>query len=342
MNILLQGYFDRNFGDDMMMRIVMERLKDYNFYAEVSRSELLQPFEDINNFNRGTSVPRYFDACLRVTGSGFLIRSTSGTFYTLSRIHRMSHEKRMFGVRAVIGCNVGPFKNSFAQRVSMHEIRKYDFITVRDNASAEILNANHVKWQQGVYPDIVFSLENGKIPPKSGDCLGISAYRRINTDNMPLYRTLAATADDYIERTGKKVLLFAFDVEDENDLCAAHTIQQLCRRADKTEIVCHHGSAILDGFARCSKIVAIRFHSAVLALRMGIPLVPVTYSAKTDNVLSDLGCDKPSFSVNSVDAEALIETLKTADTPFKLPESLIARANGHVDSFRTFLEGVKK
>ncbi|MCB4234500.1 polysaccharide pyruvyl transferase family protein [Kaistella anthropi] len=48
-------------------------------------------------------------------------------------------------------------------------------------------------------------------------------------------------------------------------------------------------TAYLQHIGECSHFVAARFHAVIIAVKYGIPVIPVIYSSKTVNLLDDLG-----------------------------------------------------
>lgn len=345
MRILLEGYFDRNFGDDMMLRIVMDALQQHTFYSCVERRELLLPFRHVKNFRAlaADDAVATFDVVLRVTGSGFMIHSKVGALYTLLRILAMRKAGKGLRLRAVIGCNIGPLKGRLATWLTDWELKQYGLITVRDSESERYLRLHRCKMPFEQYPDILFSLPDKWIPEQTGEgCLGISAYRATGDvekrKNYHAYCEIAKLCDQYVAHHHKKVLLFAFDIEGENDLGAAYTIYHMCQHRDMLEIIAHtdDGSAVLRGYSRCSSVVGIRFHSIVLAMRMGLPFVPICYSKKTEAMLDDLGYRGPRFYYGSFCADSVCDALELAK-PFEI-ESLSELAYGHIRAFEHALE----
>ena len=104
MKILLDGYFDRNLGDDLMLTLAARGLKEHEIYV---------PPHEINIGNaRYTQAKSGFDAYLKVTGSGFVIYNTLGAAYRLRDAYR---EAKYAPRRAVISCNIGPFANAIGE-----------------------------------------------------------------------------------------------------------------------------------------------------------------------------------------------------------------------------------
>ena len=60
---------------------------------------------------------------------------------------------------------------------------------------------------------------------------------------------------------------------------------------------------MLKNIKRCGAILGIRFHSAMLALRMGVPVVPIAYSDKTKNALDEIGYSGKIYDVNNIDTD---------------------------------------
>ena len=70
--IYLTGYFDRNFGDDMMMKLVVRRLPEITFLVNETVDTPLLSEPNVLQKDRETcrSFPK-----LVVTGSGFMINT---------------------------------------------------------------------------------------------------------------------------------------------------------------------------------------------------------------------------------------------------------------------------
>ncbi|MOA11818.1 Polysaccharide pyruvyl transferase [compost metagenome] len=138
--------------------------------------------------------------------------------------------------------------------------------------------------------DIVFGIDLPRNPlHRTG--LGISAFRSTHPgeSNYKNYEALALIIDEYIEKTGLPVKIFAFDSELENDTSAAIHIYNLVKNKPSVELVFYLGEVdgFLEKFNSCANHLTIRFHSAVLADALGIPFYPICYSNKTASLISD-------------------------------------------------------
>lgn len=340
MNILLDGYFDRNFGDDILMRLTAYYMPEHKFYINTKQKELLLPFKSSENiFDFDTESPSPIDLGLSVIGSGFILRRLAGVYRFIK--NERQRKKILKGMpTAVIGCNIGPFTGKIQESQILKKLRSYDTITVRERFSEQYLNANNIPCSY--FPDIAFTIPDEWIPRTGhGNCLGISAYRRQGENNMPFFLAMAKTADKFIMRTGEKVLLFAFDLGEENDMAAASTIRTLSEFPNQIEIIAHDdcGENIIKGIKRCSCVVAARFHMIVMALRMGISFVPVAYSNKTRNLLNDINYNGNVYSIESIDEYNIDELILNAK-PFSVSDEYILSAHGHIEKIKEMLNSL--
>lgn len=308
MRILLDGYFDRNLGDDLMLALAADGLKEHEVFTDKTRRA---------------------DVYLKVTGSGFFIHNNLGIAY---RLRDMRREKKYAPIKAVIGCNIGKPLNSAAESVIKRQLKSYDFITVRDTYSQSYINKlKGTKCEK--YPDMVFSLPDNMIPDTACEnLLGIAVHGSMN------FEKTVRVADGYIEETGKSVLLLCFDTGLENDALSAESILEKSKYKDKIEIILYENIPdMLSQMKRCSVILGARLHSIVLAARMGIPFVTLSYSDKTINALREINYNSTIYPANAFDSEkALGEILNPAR--FELDKQIITDAQNHILKFNEFLK----
>lgn len=344
MDISLAAYYDRNFGDDMMVRLAANALEEHRLYMEQAREEFLAPFSGIENlypYAAGSGVAK--DGQIRVTGSYFMIRRRYlpdlNYMYQRGRMEKKRRETMKFSY--VIGCNVGPFANRLAEKISIAEMKAYDLLTFRDRYSYEFAKA-HVKGAQLYYfPDIVFSTPQRWLAPPTGEgLLGVVVHTNIieTKNNSALAKSLALLCDEYTSRTGKKVLLFVFDIGVEDDILCACNVRLHSKHPEMLELVLHDdcGGNIIRNMARCGTVVSARLHGMVMALRMGIPLLPVLYSDKAKHLLSDIGYLEKAYSVSEfveLPAKELCDKLMKI-APYFVPEQIVQEAEKHFEVAR--------
>lgn len=321
MRILLDGYIDHNLGDDLMLFLAADELSDHELYT-------LSDKLNIANVSL-TDKKSGFDCYLKIIGSGFLLHNSISIPY---RIREMRAERRYAEKRAVIGCSVSSFPNKIAEVVIRRQLSQYDLVTVRDKFSYLYMEKKVGKVQCEKYPDMVFSLPEEMIPDVNSEgLLGISAHNSVSLQEI------AKTADSYIERTGNGVLLLCFNMGRENDEAAAKAVFDMSGNKDKLEIVRYTEiSDMLRNMKRCACILGIRFHSIVLAARIGIPFVPVAYSRKTLDTLQEIGYSGKILDTDFNSNEAIERILEAK--PYAISSDIISSAKQHILRFKEYLE----
>lgn len=310
MDIMVDAYLDNNLGDDLMISLLVNRFPDERFFLYTDKSVVAHTFEAFENIvirkpGDWKEDMKRASAYVSIGGSRFQVFNWNQRIWRLRRIAKL-RKLRRHGVKiATIGANLGPYSDAWGARLTKWELQKNDLITVRDQEAMTYLRSFRGVKNFHYAEDIVYNLDRGAEDPsgvRSG--LGISAYRSIRPHevNDGNYEFLARLADDYIQKTGKRVYLFAFDTEAENDLAAAHHIYQRAREKEGIVIVPYLGgqAAFLEAFARCDRMIAIRFHSAVLADLYQIPFLPVIYSNKMRNFLDDRHYEGPALSLGAM------------------------------------------
>lgn len=327
--IHLSGYFDRNFGDDMMMRLVVRSLPEITFLVnETADTPLLS--------EPNVAAKPYAECCnypkLIVTGSGFMI-NTKAAMKTELRWFLRGHHPGDY----CLGCNIEPLDSPIKRFLIRRKLNKFKLITCRDQASYRWLRENTRRPEIHYLPDIVFSIPDEWLSAdRTPNKLGISLMHRSNDgEDCPYYRAMAEAADDWIQKTGKGVILMAFDTGREDDAFACRAVQALMRFPEQTEIAAHRdGTEIPAAFARCEKIIGARFHSIVLALRMGIPVYPLVFREKVQNLLRDIQYPYSVCNLDAIDQTALLAFVETEQTPYLLKADIPACAGEHIQLFK--------
>lgn len=324
MKVLLDGYFDHNLGDDLMMTLVARGLKDYEVFLPSKKLKI--------DGVKYTDAQKGFDAYVKVTGSGFIIRDNLGVVYRMRDTRR---ENRYSKKKAVVGCNISNL-HGMAERAVMKQLRGYGLITVRDRYSYEYVKANVPNVKCELYPEIVFSMPQSMIPDvKSEQRLGVALRGGIE------HETLAAVVDGYIEKTGNNVSLLCFDRGDEDDAHLARNVCAISEHKDKIDIIEYESiEQMLGEMKRCSVFLGIRYHSVILSLVMGIPVVPMYYSSKTVNALREANYEEEAFFIKNVDPALILDRILNAKV-FDLDDSIREKAKQHVVKLREFLEADK-
>jgi len=357
MNIYLSAYLDKNLGDDLMIRLLVHSFPEHRFYLycpdplyfpDLGAYPNLQPTSlPVRELGRAKE-PR-FDTYLRIGGSIFGMRGRRTPFIRYQNALRIGRMARKGLKSAIIGCNVNRFSSSLARRTAQKEFKTIGLATVRDEASFAFARPLKNESRLFLCPDMLFSLPDSfysSTAEKDGP-LGVSVYhsKYLTEENKTYCRTMADFCDRYGEQTGKEIHLLAFDSGRENDRLAAEEILSQMKRREVCKIIAHRGdgSEMLNAISRCGAIVGTRFHAIVLALRLGVPFIPISYSEKTENLLRDIEYRGPQFDFFPMDnphtTERLLQAVLSPEyTVGADPAQLMKEAGGHMQRLREYLD----
>ena len=338
MKLRLLGYFDKNFGDDVMQLITVNAFPEHEFYVYGEQREFCLHLNGCPNVHIVTTPPEA-DAFVNVIGTGFKYdtkKTLALKALTFFREESFSNKKS-----AVIDCSMDTPKNALQKFFIKRELNKYDLISCRDALSEQWIKTLAPKKRIARHADLVFSLNRQLLCENTGEgCLGIVPVQRAgSSENYAYYTALAQAADDYSRRHGKKVLLFAFDTGYENDLLAAMSIKKLMRNAAQAEIIAYDAdpSLIFRHMARCAVLVSSRFHGVIAGLLSGIPTAAISDTGKIDLLAKELGFSR--IDKQRVSGQAVIDLAERvrASEPLQLSEEWLADSGKHLEELRICL-----
>src|SRR5699024_1305305 len=99
------------------------------------------------------------------------------------------------------------------------------------------------------------------------------------------------------------VRIFSFNPKSQQDHFFAKKIKKEVPELyhKSIELVDYTGDVnrFLEEISGCSKFVAVRFHSAIIAYIFSIPFLPIVYSNKTENFLNDINYQGERFHTDN-------------------------------------------
>jgi polysaccharide pyruvyl transferase WcaK-like protein len=155
---------------------------------------------------------------------------------------------------------------------------------------------------------------------------------------------LSRVCDEYIGQTGCRVKLFCFDAGTQADNKAAVEVLFDVKHKEMVEIVENSPDYrfIIEQMATCCRILAVRFHAAILSVSLGIPFLAISYSNKMSNFLSDIGKsgkERHVSDVANIDARLFVKEL--IDEPVIPDAAWLNGADEHLRKFKEFLKGLE-
>jgi polysaccharide pyruvyl transferase WcaK-like protein len=184
----------------------------------------------------------------------------------------------------------------------------------RDTLSRDALATMGVNTSRDeVYPDLVFALPGPAVTVESGTvAVGLMDYHGSNDDRAradSIHRTYVNGMRSFVRflvDSGRQVRLLIGDEVDE-----VVVRQVLADTRDRPGAVIYEPIRTLGDvmvqIAKCEVVVGTRYHNVLCALKLAKPTISVSYSAKNDRIMADMGLGEYTQDARTVDADRLIE-----------------------------------
>ena len=319
MKIALLGFYNKsNFGDDLMAEILPGVLARPGV-------DSCQPFGDTNGrfALNGVSDPTYLQHDLIVIGGGGIVTNEFWCF-AHDRLEAMKNSKKPIAFVNVNVTNYLRENMDFAHKLRDLQAKWW----VRDLESVEILNAIGIESQMvpdvSLRPGVISTGDSGDARPKQV-LVFLNSYifnQMFNHSNVFNYLKsnesirLISQHIDWLMNFGWKVTF-----------CAAHTAKEVDDRIpsaiafalSKNKQLCNWVSEPLEWrqmvqmIAESGLVVSMRYHSSLVALAAGTPLVDITHHPKNARLMLAAGVQQASVDYQTMTRPALIKATQAAE-----------------------------
>lgn len=296
MRILLDAYFDNNFGDDLFIDLLLKRYSHalfYTFWKDTPQC-VLDRASEISNLvilPRGCMMQKNwnFDAYIMIGGDVL----PNGIDYS-ERISGMRNVKACGGYVAMLGFSLYEEYEEKTIRDLREMAEIADSIVIRDKISANRFKELVPEANVVAATDMVFTADFRLEECGKDNVLGIVPRRKLYSteeEHLAYCRSMAQIADAYIEKNVDcGVRFLAYSTGEYDDRAVALDIIRLMKDPAKAEVIGYEGDItnFLEKIASCKALLPTRFHGLVLALIFRIPFVPVPYEVKVKQLLEEL------------------------------------------------------
>ncbi len=314
--IFLISYARKNLGDDLFMKMLMERYPMHDFYMKIKKPEYLEYFSKYKNFHIVPGVDSAeelynsdvndYDAYVYIGGSIFM-EGKKG--YNLSEdalnfIKRCKENGKPF---CYVSCNYGPYETEEYFNLSKKAFKTCTDICFRDRYSYELFqdieNARYAPDFVVTYPVV----DEEKIKDSVGiTVIDLNIREDLKDKENEYIEMLSKNIKEYIN-AGKKVYLYSFCKREGDE----NTIDKVVNKVndDQNLIVVKYDGNIeefLKIYAKMEYMICIRFHAMILSALTGQKMYIMSYSEKIDHVNNDLEFNIPTISVNDISFDTRI------------------------------------
>lgn len=354
--VLIRFYNSKNLGDDLFVKIITQRYQN-TFTISKNRHNLsLSRIENLMNAgNRITNkIIHYIEKISKKNNlvlsrlarkNDLLVYIGGSIFIEGSDIQRWCAEKQFYHDLKlpyyIIGSNIGPYTSNEFLPIVKNILAEATDVCLRDNASHKLVNAlPNIR----VSTDIAFTLKTNLYDikqEKTAIFSLIDGIRKFDTNTTEQYEATVRTLTTRLVADGYRVIYMSF-CEYEGDEMANKRVR-LGLSQDiyaKVEEFNYHGNLdeVLSLIASSEIIIASRFHATVLGLVFGKKVLPIAYSDKTTNILTDMAFpgtvvdirkinefDPMTFDFNTIPIMDVAEQRALAETQFQELDKVLVK-----------------
>ena len=341
--IFLLTYARTNLGDDLFMKIILEKFSNIDFYITVPDYKFIEKMDNKYDnlhviIDEDTDSKLYemdeelYDGYIYAGGSIFM---EGGKVYNLSEkfyefIKRCKRKNIPF---FYISNNYGPYQTEEYFNLSRKNFKECTDICFRDIYSYDLFkDIATVRYA----PDLVFCLELDK-PEVIKDTVGISVIFRDEEFNKRYISFLKNNIENYL-KLGKEVTLFSF-CKHEGDEKMAYEVLELFD-SPKVKVICYDGDIekFIKEYSQMEYIMTDRFHSLVLSLIARQKIFVTSYSNKIDNIINDLKLDLPILRTENIYENDLVDLKEFKMISDATIKKISEEAKGQMSAIQKFLE----
>lgn len=315
----LRYYGAANLGDDIFIKIILDRYKN-KFYLGCKEKRYIK--ENKNILFRDNYIRLLIGKVKYILGykysipfglnKGDLLVYIGGSlFIENNNLDAWRREKQFYDSLDkpyyILGSNIGPYSSPEFIEIVRSIFSRAEDVCLRDSYSYELVkDLDNVR----LATDIVFTLDISKYKcgtESNNHVISvIDASRKFDSETSKKYNeTIAKIIKKLLTDDESSVTLMSF-CEKEGDENACATIMSLLPEdiKDRVETYRYRGdiSEALQVLASAKTITGSRFHANILGMVFGKKILPIAYSDKTINILSDMKYPGPIIDIRSIDS----------------------------------------
>lgn len=267
--ILICGYLNcGNYGDEILADIVEKKFGRHETQRLSKKTSL---FEHLSLISKAKAI----------IGLGGMFQDTSSIlspiyYFLVIVLAKLSGAKVILTAQGI-----GPLYSPLSKILSYVSFRLADYVSVRDQASSELLNK--IKIPHEYFSDLVWALaQTNRSVAKTGDSIAISLREDPLKQNMSIiYDLVLQILEEY---PGAPILFISMQ---DSDIRIHNELKSLIKNHMITEIKASDYQArelieILE--TQCSSIISMRLHALILAHIAGLELRAISCDPKIDEL----------------------------------------------------------
>lgn len=328
MNILLDAFYDLNYGDDIFIETVTGRFPGCKFYSFLEHypEKVICWAEKIPNLYLLPDCDVFlgknmFDAYMCVGGDIF---PDNGDF--TKRKKYVQAVKQVHGPVIFWGFSLFHSYSTQTRQDLVEMMSAADVIAPRDAHSAQMLSQLLPGKEITPIADLAF-LSQWTAGEKAAR-LGISVRRPNYATDRDMERYTADLQDGintYLAGDpAREVVLFSLSDGNTSDIPVVEGILDGVEDQTRVKHCVYTGdiAEIKTQIASCELVICTRLHAMISCIAMDIPFIPIVYEVKMAHILQDLGYQKEAISFQDTGAltARMAEELVADKSPLQIRE----------------------
>ncbi|MFD7406861.1 polysaccharide pyruvyl transferase family protein [Streptomyces sp. NPDC059866] len=222
---------------------------------------------------------------------------------------------------ALVGVGAAPIGNRPTRTLVRWSARLAAYRSYRDTLSRDAMRAMGVDTARDeVYPDLAFALPTLPASTSSGPpgqvCVGVMDFHGGNDDRAraeEIHRRYLDGTTRFVRalvEEGRPVRLLT------GDACDAPVVAAILDAVDSPLVTAAGAASLADlmkEMAAADTVVATRYHNLICALKVGTPTLALSYAAKSDALMAQMGLAAYCHPAREVDADRLLEQFRSLE-----------------------------
>ncbi|MCC3766342.1 polysaccharide pyruvyl transferase family protein [Streptomyces sp. UNOC14_S4] len=225
---------------------------------------------------------------------------------------------RLFGTRvALVGVGAAPIGDRPTRALVRWSARLATYRSYRDTLSRDAMRAMGVDTARDeVHPDLAFALPVPPPDPSGRVCVGVMDFHGGNDDRAraeEIHRRYLDGTTRFVRalvEDGRQVRLLT------GDDCDTTVAAAILEAVDSPLVTAAETASLADLMketAAADSVVATRYHNLVCALKTGTPTLALSYAAKSDALMAQMGLAAYCHPAREVDADRLLEQFRALE-----------------------------
>ncbi|MFE0456321.1 polysaccharide pyruvyl transferase family protein [Streptomyces sp. NPDC058914] len=230
---------------------------------------------------------------------------------------------RLFGTRvALVGVGADAIGNRATRTLVRWSARLAAYRSYRDALSRDAMRAMGVDTARDeVYPDLAFALPTPEpsapsdraLSPPGPVCVGVMAFHGGDDDRAraeEIHRRYLDGTTRFVRalvEDGRPVRLLT------GDECDAPVVDAILDAVNSPLVTAAESASLADlmkEMAAADTVVATRYHNLICALKVGTPTLALSYAAKSDALMAEMGLGAYCHPAREVDADRLLQQFR--------------------------------